>query len=148
MKNILIIALLMLIPSMAMSTEIVTPTGTITCPTTKGQDPGKLVVPVTPAWTFQPAINISVLSLNLRTNQVASGVIPGVGYGLSWKDTVALDAFADFQVGEGKEPSAVGLSLMLNIVKYFSAGVGMLFSKGSQPQYQLLIGGAIPLKID
>jgi len=77
MKKILIIALLLLIPSSALATEAVT-APIATCP---------LTLPISKDWSAGPVMNVSIVSVNLRNNQVAAGVIPGIGYGISWKDT-------------------------------------------------------------
>lgn len=117
----------------------------VTAPVLK--DPSRLVVSLGNNWVLRPAINLSVMKVNLNNNDISFGGVIGTGYGLQYKNIVGLDLFADFEVARNDQPNYIGLSFVASIIQYISAGVMMTFADGEKPQYSLLFGGSLPLKI-
>lgn len=111
------------------------------------KDPSRLTLNLSHDWVLCPLATVSMLKINMRTEDVSSGIIPGVGYGAIYKGIIGIDMFANLEIGQADEPTAAGVSLVLSIAKYFASGVEMTFAKGREPQYQWIVGAAIPLEI-
>lgn len=88
------------------------------------------------AWCAGPAVAISVGQLNLSTSKFSGGIIPGVGYGVTygqgqWYASGAA-LYLAFQVGQGV-PTTATPSLLFSFANYVRAGAGVSLSETSGP---------------
>jgi hypothetical protein len=92
-----------------------------------------------------PAVAITVGEFNLNTSKFSGGIVPGVGYGVTYSGPVALGAalYASFLVGQG-QPNQLAPSLILSIANYIQIGAGPEIieqpSGPAQVQWRLLFG--------
>ena len=92
-----------------------------------------------------PAVSVTVGEFNLNTSKFAGGIVPGVGYGVTYSGPVQLGAalYASFLVGQG-QPNQLAPSLILSIANYIQIGAGPEIieqpSGPAQIQWRLLFG--------
>ena len=137
-KLLMIITLLLIFPSIGLGFEAVT--APVIAPVT-----GPLTAQLDRDWTLRPSVNLSVMMIDLRSGDFSAGLIPGAGYGLDWKNKIGFDMYADFLISRNEEPDSIGLSFLLSVMKYFSAGVMIDFRDGREPRYSLILGGGLSL---
>jgi hypothetical protein len=94
-----------------------------------------------------PSASITVGEFNLSTSKFAGGVIPGVGYGATYRSSEWYAAgaalYLSFVVGQGQPNQAVP-ALMFSFANYVRLGVGVSVveqaSGPAQTQWKLFFG--------
>jgi hypothetical protein len=75
-----------------------------------------------------PSASVTVGQFNLSTSKFSGGVIPGIGYGATYKPNewyaTGAALYLSFQVGQGQPNQAVP-SLMFSFANYVRLGVGV-----------------------
>lgn len=140
-KILLVLAFILLLPSIGLGTEAITTPITIT-------NPSRLTVDLGRGWIARPSVNLSVLRVNLDSWDVSGGLSLGGGYGVGYKNIVSLDTFTGFTVGENDKKNSINLSLIVSLFRYGSIGVMTEFRDGSKPNMNLLVGASLPLFIN
>ena len=94
-----------------------------------------------------PSASITVGEFNLSTSKFAGGVIPGVGYGATYRPSewyaVGAALYLSFLVGQGQPNQAIP-TLMFSFANYVRLGIGATIleqaSGPAQVQWKLLFG--------
>jgi hypothetical protein len=83
-----------------------------------------------------PSATISVGVYNATTGKFSGGVVPGLGYGITYAPdqwyAAGLAAYFSFQVGQGQPNQAVP-SLMLSFANYIRVGLGVRITERQEP---------------
>jgi hypothetical protein len=94
-----------------------------------------------------PSASISVSEFNLSTSKFAGGVIPGIGYGATYKPNewyaTGAALYLSFQVGQGQPNQAIP-TLMFSFANYVRLGIGIAVTEQdsgpTQKQWKLFFG--------
>lgn len=94
-----------------------------------------------------PSATVTVGELNLSTSKFSGGVMPGIGYGATYRPNewyaTGAALYLSFLVGQGQPNQAVP-SLMLSFANYVRLGVGVSITEQAsgllQTQWKILFG--------
>lgn len=93
-----------------------------------------------------PAVALTVGQYNLTTSKFSGGVVPGVGYGITYKPylwyATGVAAYLSFSVGGGQPNEAIP-SVLFSFANYVRFGAGMSVSEtdgAARTQWRLLFG--------
>jgi hypothetical protein len=96
-------------------------------------------------WCLGPAVALTLGEYNFYTKKFSGGIIPGVGYGVTWDGPINLQAavYVSFLVGQG-QPNQLAPSLILSIFNYIQVGAGPEVIEQptgpTQTQWRILFG--------
>ena len=139
-KFLLTLAFVLLLPNIGLGAQAVTAT----------VDPGRLVVSdcIQKGWTCRPSLSLPIFDYSFNSGDFRAKIMPQGGYGIaSPRGLFAADLFTGFIVGSGSTKNALDVSVIFSLFKYFSVGTAMEFANGSKPNFDLLIGGSLPLTL-
>jgi hypothetical protein len=90
---------------------------------------------------FAPAVAVSVASYNFSSKNIAAGVTPQVGYGLTYHALVDVGAaiYLGASVGQGA-PNNMNLTLLADVANWLRFGPGVSLIQGGSAEFLFFIG--------
>ena len=90
---------------------------------------------------FAPAVAISVASYNFTTRDIAAGVTPQVGYGITYHALIDVGAaiYLGASVGQG-QPNNMNMTVLGDVANWLRFGPGVTLIQGGSAQFLFFIG--------